>query len=183
VLEPDVEGAFPGQPVDLDQELEVPAPAGGERPEGLVVGVKPGGEGERAEAGRIAEHLTGPDDPRRPPEGDGGVDQPTRAGEIGVDHQTSGPQRRQLDGPALRAAHQMQRERGGGGALGGAPGVELDFSTDALPEVSAARSGRPERAPAPAEDLDAVLDRLGEDGEDEQRDRGHGTSWGCGLER
>ena len=77
----------------------------------------------------------------------------------------------------------MQRERGGGGALGGAPGVELDFSTDALPEVSAARSGRPERVPAPAEDLDAVLDRLGEYGEDEQRDRGHGTSWGCALER
>ena len=98
------------------------------------------------------------------------MDQPTRAGEIGVDHQAAGPQRRELDGPALRAAHEMQRERGGGGALGGAPGIELDLSADALPEVGAARPGRPERLPTPAEDLDPVLDRLGEDGEDEQRE-------------
>jgi hypothetical protein len=183
VLEADVEDAAAGQPIDLDQELEVPAPAGGERPEGPVVGVEPGGEGERVEAGRIAEHLTSPDDSRRPPEGDGGVDQPTRAGEIGIDHQAAGPQRRQLDGPALCTAQQLQRERGRGGALGGATGVELDLSADALPEVSAARSGRPERLPAPAEDLDTVLERLGEDGEDEQRDRGHGTPWGCAQGR
>ena len=66
-----------------------------------VMHVKPGGEGERAEAGRIAEHLTGPGEV---PEGKRGVDRPPGPREIGVNHQAAGPQRRELDGPALHPA-------------------------------------------------------------------------------
>jgi hypothetical protein len=183
MVESDVEGAPAGQTVDLHQELEVPAPPGGERPERSVVGVEPGGERERADAGRIAEQLTSPGDPSRPREGDRGVDQPSRAGEIGIDHQAAGLERRELDGPALRPARHLQRQRGGGGALGGATGIELDLSADALPEVTAACAGGPEGVPTSTEDLDPVLHRLGEDGEDEERDGGHGTPLGCARER
>jgi len=177
MLEADVERASAGQAVDLDQELEIPAPSCRERPEGPVVGVKPGGERDRADAGRVVEHLTGPGDSRRPPEGDRGVDQPTRAREIGVDQEAAGAKRRELDGPALRAAGQVHRERGRGGALGGATCIQLGFSADALPEVAPAGAGDPERVATSAEDLDPVLDGLGEDGKDEQRDGGHGTPW------
>jgi hypothetical protein len=175
-VESDVEGASAGQAVDLDEELEVSTPPRGERPESPVVGVESGGEREGADAGRVAEHLAGPGHPRRPPEGDRGVDQPTRAGEIGVDEQASGLQRRELDGPALRAAGQLQRERGGRGSLGGATSLEAGLAPDALPEVTAARTGGPEGVPASTDDLDAVLHRLGEDSEDEERDGGHGTT-------
>jgi hypothetical protein len=96
------------------------------------------------------------------------VDQPTRAGEIAVDQEAAGPERRELDGPALRASGEVHRERGGGGALGGATGVELGLSAHPLPEVTAPGAGGPERIAAATVDLDPVLDRLGEHGKDEQ---------------
>src|SRR5262249_3866558 len=135
------------------------------------------GEGERAKSHGVADELTGPGDPRRPAEGDRGVDQPTRAGEITIDQQAAGTQRRELDGPAFRVPHQMKGELGRRCAFRGAARLELDVSLDPLPAVASPRAGSPERVPSLPEDLDPVLDRLGEDGEDEQRDGGHGTPW------
>ena len=175
MLEAEVERAEPGKAVKLDQQLEVTAATGREGPKSPVVGVVAGGEGDRAKGDGVADELSGPGDPRRPPESDRGVDQPTRAGEIAIDQQAARAKRRELDAPAFCAACQVEGELGGRGALCRAADLELDVSPDPLPEVAPARAGRPERIPALAEDLDPVLDRLGEDGQDEQRDGGHGT--------
>jgi hypothetical protein len=104
------------------------------------------------------------------------VDQPSRAGEIAIDEHPARPELGELDGPAFRSPEQLDDQHGRGGAVGRPTGAELDVSADSLPEVAAPRADGPERVPSPAEDLDPVLDRLGEDGEDEQRDDGHGTS-------
>jgi hypothetical protein len=104
------------------------------------------------------------------------VDQPTRAREIAIDEHSARPEPGELDGPAFRSPDQVEHQCGGRGTVGRPAGVELDVSADSLPEVAAACADGPERIPSPAEDLDPVLDRLGEDGEDEQRGDGHGTS-------
>ena len=110
MLEAKVERVAVGQTIELDEQLEVPAASGRERPEGLIVGVKAGGEGDRAKADAVADELTGPSDPRRPPEGDRSVDQPARAGEITIDQQAARAERRELDGPAFCVPHQVEGE-------------------------------------------------------------------------
>jgi hypothetical protein len=175
VLEAELERLTAGEAVELDDQLEVPAPPCRKRSERPIIGVEARGERDGTQARGVAEELAGPGDSRRPREGDRCVDQPTRTGEIGVDQQAAGAERRELDGPGLRATRHVEREIGGRCSLRGAADLEPDVAPDPFPEIAAARAGGPEGIPSPTEHLDPMLDRLGEDGEDEQRDDGHGT--------
>jgi len=175
VLEAEVQRLAAGEPIELDDQLEVPAPPGRKRPEGPVIGVEACGERDGTQARGVGEELASPGDARRSPEGDRRVDQPSRAREIGIDQKAAGAERRELDGPGLRGPCHVERDVGGGRALRGAAGLEPDIALDSFPEVAPARADGPEGIPSPPEHLDPMLDRLGEDGEDEQRDDGHGT--------
>jgi len=183
VLEANVERGATREAVELDQQFQIPTPSGGERPEGAVVGMKPGGEREDTHGRGVSEELAAPGDTCGPCEGDCGVNQPARAGEIGIELHAPRPEARELHDPGFRVPRQVEGDLGGGRALRVPAGLEADLSTDPLPEVTPARAGGPEGIPSPAEHRDPVLDRLGEDGEDEQRDGGHGTPGRCTGER
>jgi hypothetical protein len=183
VLEADLEAVAAGETFQLDQQLEVAASPGREGAERPIVGVKAGGERDCAQGHGVADELAGPGDPSGPPEGDRGMDLPTRAGKVAIDQEAAGTKRRELDAPAFRAPGQVQGELGGRGALSGAARVEPDVSPDSLPEIAPWRADGHERIPSPPEDLDPVLNRVGEDGENEQRDGGQRHSRAMVRER
>jgi len=103
------------------------------------------------------------------------MNQTSRAGEIGIEEQPRGAIAGELDGPALRAPNPAQDQLGRRGAVGRAARIEPHVSPDPVPEIAPGRAGRQERLPIPAEHLEPVRHRLGEDGEDEQRANEHGT--------
>jgi hypothetical protein len=138
VLEADLQRRSTGKPVDVDEQLEVTAPTGGQAAKGGIVGVIAGGEGGGPEHRTVGDQLPRPRDPGGPHERKSGVNQTSGTGEVHVDEHAAWAEAGELDRPALGATDDFESELGGVAVVGRAPGFEQHVPPDRLPRIAGA---------------------------------------------
>jgi hypothetical protein len=157
----------------MDQDLEIAGPATPKRPEGVVVGVVPGGEHGDAKRSKAREHLSGPGDPSEPPEDKRRMDPTSRTRGVDLGGHVPSGDLGQLEAPGLRVAGDLDGHLGPGQRAGVRAHVEPEMAGDLLPLVGAGGAGLPECSPGAVRSFHPVDGGLGKDEQQGQDGANH----------